>query len=114
MRRFFTAVLEQGNTYEHDFETEPYEAGWAREARWFIRILDSGDATVALRLHREISPDGLVWIADENAPLHVNAVSGHMTSCVQHDFGNWLRLRVVFDTPPPRKVKFLIYLALKE
>lgn len=114
MRRSFTAVLEQGNVYEADFETEPYEAGWASEARWFIRILDGQDGSADVFVQPEISPDGLVWLADSSAPTRVATVADSTASCVQREFGNWLRLKVSFGGTVPRKVKFLIYLALKE
>jgi len=114
MRRCFTAVLEQGNVYEVDFDTEPYEAGWASEARWFIRILGADASAAGVELRPEISPDGLVWMADESAPVQVAARADSMATCVQREFGNWLRLKVLFGDGAPRKIKFLIYLALKE
>lgn len=117
MRRFFTAVLEQGNVYEADFETEPYEAGWASEARWFIRILEA-EGAADIGIQPEISPDGLVWLADGSTPLALPGATGSVATCAQREFGNWLRLKVTLGagerSGAPRRVKFLIYLALKE
>lgn len=115
MRRSYTAVLEQGNAYEQDFSTEPYEAGWASEARWFVRILDGDgkNGEVRVTAQPEISPDGLVWLAADCEPIRMVATADATASCSLDGFGNWLRLSVKLEGPP-RKVKFVIYLALKE
>jgi len=110
MRPSFTAVLEQGSTFTEPFATEPYETGWAVEARWFVRVLElSGDES-GLDLTPEISPDGLVWCAEGTPPLAIRAPG--LYSLPLRDFGHWLRLsgRLVGTEP---RVKLLIYLALK-
>lgn len=116
MRRFFSAVLEQSNTFSADFCTEPFEAGWASEARWFVRILDAS-AGAAVEAMPQVSPDGLLWCDDEDRPdpmkLAANAAEPAMVSFKQREFGNWLRLKVRLSGDQP-KVKVLIYLALKE
>lgn len=117
MRRFFSAVLEQGNSFTDAFCTEPFEAGWASEARWFIRILDGSGTDAGLEAVAQISPDGLVWCDDEDGPgpamLMADAAAPVMVSFKQREFGNWLRLRVRLLGEQP-KVKVLVYLALKE
>lgn len=117
MRRFFSAVLEQGNSFAQDFETEPFEAGWAREARWFVRVLEASGSEVMLEAMPQISPDGLVWCDDEERAegirLHADAPAPAMVSFKQSEFGNWLRLKVRLSGHEP-KVKVLVYLALKE
>lgn len=117
MRRFFSAVLEQGNTFSADFCTEPFEAGWAGEARWFIRILEASGGGAGLEAMPQVSPDGLLWCDDEDRPnpvmLAANAAEPAMVSFKQREFGNWLRLKVQLSGDQPR-VKVLIYLALKE
>ena len=113
MRRSYTAVIEQGNVYGEDFSTEPFEAGWASEARWFVRILDGEGEQVRVSAQPEISPDGLVWIGNGDEPMRMPAAAGTMTSCLVAGFGNWLRLNLKLEGPT-RGVKFLIYLALKE
>lgn len=117
MRRFFSAVLEQSNTYSEAFCTEPFEAGWASEARWFIRILDADGANPGIEAMPQISPDGLVWCDDEDRAdpvlLSADAAEPVMVSFKQREFGNWLRLKVRLSGERP-KVKVLIYLALKE
>lgn len=115
MRRSLTAVIEQGNSYEGPFSTEPYEAGWASEARWFVRILEGEEegGEIQVTAQPQISPDGLVWIAADCAPLSMPAVADTMASCPLDRFGSWLRLDIR-PVGPSRKVKYLIYLVLKE
>jgi hypothetical protein len=110
MRRSFTAVVEQGNAFAAGFETEPFEAGWAREARWFVRFLERAEDTT-LEIEPQISPDGLVWCGD--GARHAPAPAPELLSFTQREFGNWLRLRVRLGGPAPH-VKVVIYLALKE
>jgi hypothetical protein len=110
MRHSFTAVIEQANTYTANFETEPYEAGWATEARWFVRVLEIEDAG-GISFHPQISPDGLHWMDEGSDPINFDATG--MKSMALRDFGHWLRLRAEFYGDATR-VKVLIYLALKE
>jgi hypothetical protein len=110
MRHALTAVLERNTTYTDNFTTEPYEAGWAAEARWFVRTLTlEGDAPT-LRLTTQISPDGLHW-CDEGSVEQVAAEPG-LVSWRVREFGHWLRVRGTLHGADP-KAKVLIYLALK-
>ncbi|MBS0220587.1 MAG: hypothetical protein JSR91_07585 [Proteobacteria bacterium] len=115
MRRSYTAVIEQGNVYAQDFATEPFEAGWASEARWFVRILagEGRGEDVRIVAQTEISPDGLVWMGNGDDPIRMSAAPDTMASCLVTGFGHWLRLNVKLEGAA-RGVKFLIYLALKE
>jgi len=102
-----TAVIEQSNTYRGNFETEPYEAAWALEARWFVNVLtlESGP----IEFIPQISPDGLTWCDEGSSPLVIH-VEG-LQSLPLKGFGQWLRLRAV--QPEHSSAKVLIYLALK-
>jgi hypothetical protein len=111
MRTSFTAVLEQGTTFGEAFATEPYEAGWAGEARWFVRVLELSGEDAGLDLLAEISPDGLVWCAEGTPPLAIRAPGLYSFSL--REFGHWLRLSGVVSGGEPR-VKVIVYLALKE
>lgn len=111
MRKSFTAVLEQGNTFNEDFSTEPYEVGWAAEARWFIRVLELTGSTPDIELFPEISPDGLFWCKDETPHLYISQEG--LFSFSQRDFGQWLRLSARVSGKNTR-LKVIIYLALKE
>lgn len=110
LRRSFTAVLEKGSTFRGDFCTEPYETGWAREARWFVRVL-SADEGVGLHLVPQVSPDGAEWCDEGSGSLRLQGVG--LVSMPLVNFGSWLRLR---GTTSGRagSVTVLIYLALKE
>ncbi len=90
MRQIHTAVLERKGSFSADFATEPYEAGWADEAIFFIRINDVEGADPRLTGQVQISPDGMAWI-DEGTALPVITQPGVVFVRVRH-FGNWLRL----------------------
>lgn len=111
MRNSFTAVLEQSTTHTGSFATEPYEVGWASEARWFVRALDLSGDDVRLQIEPEVSPDGLHWCAEGSPAIEIDR-EGMWSFSLQH-FGSWLRLNVRMDGGDP-KVKVLVYLALKE
>ena len=110
MRESQTAVLERGIRLHDEFATEPFEAPWAKEARWFLQFLEpSPGATVAVTA--QISADGLTWVDHELPPVQGQA-TGVITAPVR-DFGHWLRLvvrRSGGETDPLTRV----YLALKE
>jgi len=111
MRHSFTAVIEQANVYTANFDTEPYETGWATEARWFVRLLEINGDSPGLVLHPQISPDGLHWMDEGSEPITFDATG--MQSLALRDFGHWLRLRAEL-AEGTTSVKVLIYLALKE
>ena len=110
LRRSFTAVLEKGATFAESFSTEPYEAGWAREARWFVRVLEiSGGVT--LEFTPQISPDGMHWCDEGSESLRMDGIG--LSSIALSNFGSWLRLDAA-HLGGPGSVTLLIYLALKE
>ena len=110
MRQALTAVLERDTTFTADFVTEPYEAAWAGEARWFVQTLASSGADAAVRLVTQISPDGLSW-CDLDGVEHLAAGQG-LVSWPVHQFGQWLRLRGTLTGDNP-SMKLRIYLAAK-
>lgn len=107
VRRSFTAVIEKNSTFTEHFETEPYETGWATEARWFVRVLQHSGT---VQITPQISPDGLFWCDEGHNGVHITAPG--LYSFPLRDFGNWLRLKGEFSGTGSTKV--LIYLALKE
>ena len=111
MRKSFTAVVEQGNTFTENFSTEPYEVAWASEARWFVRVLEIDGNEPGLQLYPEISPDGLFWCQDNTSSLKIEGEG--LYSVAQHDFGHWLRLNGRLSGTGTR-FKLIVYLALKE
>ncbi|NED98213.1 hypothetical protein G1H11_23205 [Phytoactinopolyspora alkaliphila] len=111
MRQSMTAVLERNTTFEGEFATEPYEAAWATEARWFVQILSAGsDGEAGLRVVTQISPDGITW-CDYDDIEHVATGVG-VTSWPVREFGHWLRVRGEVDTAGAA-VTARIYLAVK-
>ena len=108
MRTSFTAVIEQANVYTGAFATEPYEAAWALEARWFVNILElDQEEGGSVTLIPEISPDGLTWCAEGSPGLTFTEPG--LQSLPLTNFGGWLRLR----TETTGTAKYLIYLSLK-
>lgn len=112
----FTAVIEKNEVYHENFATEPYEAGWAHEARWFIKIVELSHDHANLKFIPQISPDGLNWcnfasdLVNVHSGLTVHAKG--LYSFPLQNFGHWLRLKVDFQGVPTT-VKVLIYLTLK-
>ena len=117
MRNCATAVLEQGNVKDSNFETEPFEAGWASEACWFVRLLEPGTAgNFTLVLIPQVSPDGLLWCDAPNARPHTITGPVRPTDVAmlpQTHFGNWLRLKAELAAGAD-EIKVLIHLVLKE
>jgi hypothetical protein len=112
MNNSMTAVLERDGITGPTYTTEPYEVAWAREARWFLRVLDFPSSAERIDCTVQISPDGLYWCDLDDA---VPTVAGPGTvSWVTREFGGWLRLRAtVHGQATDQQVPTLIYLALK-
>lgn len=104
-----TVVLERLKDFSGAFETEPYEAGWAREAIFFLRV-HSIAAGTAVHAHAQISVDGIEWI-DEGTLVAPISGEGTRFLKVAH-FGGWLRLRVVLGGNTPA-ARMTIQLVLK-
>ncbi|MEV6965988.1 hypothetical protein AB0M47_12815 [Hamadaea sp. NPDC051192] len=109
MRQALTAVLERDTTFTGDFATEPYEAAWAGEARWFVNALGVSSGAV-VRMVTQISPDGLTW-CDLDGAEHEIAGPGLVTWPVSH-FGQWLRMRGTVTGDDP-SATLRIYLTAK-
>ena len=111
MRRAFTAVISRNETFVSPFETEPYECGWAGEARWFIRVLGVDGKGAELIVQPQISPDGIFWCDGESEPICIDETE--LYSMGIQNFGNWLRLRGTLKGSDAG-FKLIIYLVLKE
>ena len=111
MRNAYTAVIARGDLWEQSVQTEPYEAAWAGEAIFFVRVLEvvgSGKGTAMARV--QISPDGMHWV-DEGATLQIAAQADALSFARVQNFGGWLRLDVT--VPPETGIKVVATLALK-
>jgi hypothetical protein len=108
MRRSYTAVLERGEPLAGEWATEPYEAGWASEALFFVRLLEA-PATAGITARVQLSPDGMRWV-DEGTALP--ELRDGLAFARVREFGNWLRLAGTVSGAD--QVRALIYLTLKE
>jgi hypothetical protein len=90
-----TAVVTRNETWSGEAATEPFEAGWAREAVIFVRALKepAGPSPTAWV---EISPDGMHWIPEGTRLKMPIGKDGIAVARVAH-FGNWLRLATRFE-----------------
>lgn len=91
MRQFQTTVTERKLDFKTDFETHPYEAGWASEAICFIRVESLTGDSAQLDARVQISVDGVRWV-DEGASFKTISETGDYFVKVSH-FGGFLRLR---------------------
>jgi hypothetical protein len=83
-----SAVVARNETWTGTATTEPYEAGWAREAVFFVRALKGqGGGTASV----EVSPDGMRW-APEGTRFPLPGGPDEVTFGRVAHFGNWLRL----------------------
>lgn len=111
MREFHTAHLEIKKEFSEDFQTEPYECGWAREAIFFVRVEDVSGSGATLNAKAQISADGLLW-ADEGTTFEPITEKGLHFIRV-NNFGGWLRLACSITGQAPR-FRLLVNIALKE
>lgn len=90
-----TAIVARNEKWSGEAASEPYEAGWAREAIIFVRALRSpvGRAPTAWV---EISPDGMHWVR-EGTSLEMPAAKDGVAAARLGHFGNWLRLTARFE-----------------
>jgi len=108
LRRSHTAVVERNIIWSGRFETEPYEAAWATEAIFFVRILEGSGPVAIARV--QISPDGMHW-CDEGTTIELPA-EGEVTFGRVSRFGTYLRICGRLEEGDERKV--IVYVMLKE
>lgn len=105
-----TAVIVRGEHWSGACASEPYEAGWAREAVVFVRLLAREGETGAALFRVQISPDGMRWV-DEGATILVPEGPEQVTFAKIAHFGNWLR--VAIELPQGTTIQPLVTLHLK-
>jgi len=91
MKQFYTTITERKMDFSGDFETHPYEAGWASEAICFIRVEAAAGESPQLNAAVQISVDGVRWV-DEGTVFDAMRRPGDYFVKVTH-FGGFLRLR---------------------
>ena len=110
-RQSYTAVVEQNARWAGDFETEPYEAGWAHEAVFFVRALKAESIPDDTTARVQISPDGMHW-CDEGTTMAIPPEAGGVVFARVRHFGGFLRL--AGHLPEGATATVMVYLALKE
>lgn len=99
-----TAVVARNETWTGASATEPYEAGWAREAVVFIRALKEPKGALPEARVR-ISADGIHW-AEEGTSLPLPTAKDAVTFARIRHFGNWLQ--VAADLPDAAEITVLV------
>lgn len=109
VRQNYTAIVERNRTFQGDFATEPYECGWASEAIFFIRKLNSTGPVAGSQVRIQISGDGMRWCDEGTSAILTGSEVDFVK--VRH-FGNWLRLAGML--PDGASMCVVVALALKE
>ncbi len=109
IRESQTAVVVRNDTWSGHLVTEPYEAGWAREAVVFVRALKPPTGPQP-RVRAEMSPDGMHWVP-EGSEVDMPAERDGIAVLRLRHFGNWLR--VAADFPDGAQSTVLVTLHLK-
>jgi hypothetical protein len=110
IRQSYTAVVERNTVWSGPFATEPYEAGWAAEAIFFVRALEAHGVPAGAAARVQISPDGIRW-CDEAAGLPLPTEAGAAGFVRVGHFGAWLRL--AGELPEGARLTVIVYLVLK-
>lgn len=108
---FNASHLEVKKYFSSDFQTQPYEAGWASEAIFFILVEDVTGVNPVLTAKVQISLDGIHW-CDEGTESGPISTKGLHFIRVKH-FGNYLRLDCRISGGDP-SFKLNIQIACKE
>ena len=62
IRHSLSAVVARNEPWSGKIATEPYEAGWAEEAVFFVRALSASKVPSSVKARVQISPDGMNWV----------------------------------------------------
>ncbi len=111
IRQSYTAAVERDQTWRGPFQSEPYEAGWASEAIFYIRALEAKNVPAGLTAQVQISPDGMHW-CDEGTKVTLPVGPDQVTFGRVSRFGGWLRLNG--ELPAGAQLQVIVYLSLKE
>ena len=90
MRQYYQSLLERKKEFDSRFETEPYEAAWASEAIFYIKVEGVSGDNAKLDAKVQISPAGHDWV-DDGTKFPSITKKGVYFVKVKH-FGGWLRL----------------------
>lgn len=104
-----TAVVARNETWTGTSATEPYEAGWAKEAIVFVRALKDPKGPLP-KARVEISADGMNWCA-EGSEFDLPTVKDAVVFQRLSHFGNFLRITAAL--PEGSEITVLVTLHLK-
>lgn len=104
-----TVIVARNERWSGRAASEPYEAGWAREAVIFLRALAPPEGPQP-RLRVEMSPDGMRWLPEGGETDMPTGEDGISMLRVKH-FGAWLR--VAADFAPGASSTVLVSIHLK-
>ena len=89
MLNSIATTVERRTVITGPFGTHPYEAAWASEALFFVRV--EGEHPELL-IQPQVSPDGIDWI-DRGAPVVMRA-DQDLVDVELVRFGTWVRLHL--------------------
>ncbi len=104
-----TAIVARNEVWTGECATEPYEAGWAKEAIVFVRALKPPMGTLP-KARIEISADGIHWVP-EGSQLDLPATENAVTFQRLSHFGNFVRMAATL--PEGSEITLLVALHLK-
>ncbi|WP_038361551.1 hypothetical protein [Bosea sp. UNC402CLCol] len=104
-----TAVVARNESWTGASATEPYEAGWAKEAIVFVRALKAPVGPLP-KARVEISADGMHW-CPEGSEFDLPAAKDAVTFQRLAHFGNFLR--VAATLPEGAEITVLVTFHLK-
>lgn len=104
-----TAIVARNELWSGHAASEPYEAGWAREAVIFVRALKAPNGPQPI-VRVEISPDGMHWLP-EGTEAPMPPFRDGVAALRIRRFGNWLR--VAADFAPGADATVLVAIHLK-
>jgi hypothetical protein len=109
LRESVTYVVARHETWQGTCATEPVEAGWATEAIFFVRALETPAGGLP-KIRAQISADGMRWAEDGTVAAMPAEKDSLEVLRVRH-FGNWLRLAA--DLPEDANCVVLVSVHLK-
>ncbi len=104
-----TAIVARNESWTGASATEPYEAGWAKEAIVFVRALKAPVGPLP-KARVEISADGMHW-CPEGSEFDLPAAKDAVTFQRLAHFGNFLR--VAATLPEGAEITVLVTFHLK-
>lgn len=90
-----TAIVARNERWSGAAASEPYEAGWAREAIFFVRALKEPKGRPPAAWV-ELSADGMHWVREGNE-FRMPARRDDVSMVKVAHFGNWLRVATSFE-----------------